>query len=197
MDDIGLLSQPIKELITRLAAGLREEANVIVEQQTDKFEQQLQDLRAKNSESTQALDALNKKHTAQSEALERCEIELKGKNATLSKFEANVAYAKQMATKLTALLKEKQAQIDPLKEKHLHNRGALENYRQSVKEQRDQDQRRQEQQVQQLHGERHILNQTLSVKQAEITQLNKDNSRLITEFGATQKAVSTKERLEG
>ncbi|MBQ0759985.1 MAG: DNA-binding protein, partial [Zhongshania sp.] len=43
MDDVELLSKPIKELITRLAAGLREEANVIVEQQADKFEQQLQD----------------------------------------------------------------------------------------------------------------------------------------------------------
>lgn len=200
MDDTALLSQPIKELITRLASGLREEAQSIVGKQTEKFEEQLQDLRAKNSELAQALDALNKKHTTQLETLERVEIEVEHKNAALHKSETNAAVLKQSESKLTALLNEKQTQIQSLEEKHHHSREALDHYRQSVKEQRDQDQRRHEQQMQQLQGENHILNQTLSVKQTEITQLNKDNSRLISDLGATQKVArsleSTKERLE-
>jgi chromosome segregation ATPase len=189
-DDTALLSQPIKELITRLAAGLREDANAIVVQQSEIFEQQIQDLRAKNSESTQALDALNKKHTAQSEALERLEMEQEGKKAALSKFAVDVAKAAQTEVKLTALLEEKQAHIDSLEEKHIHNREALEHYRQSVKEQRDQDQRGHEQQIQQLQGEKRVLNQTLSVKQADITHLNKDNSRLVTELRVAQNLIN-------
>ncbi|AMO68431.1 putative cointegrate resolution protein T [gamma proteobacterium BDW918] len=190
MDDASLLSQPIKELVTRLAAGLREEANVIVEQQAVKFEQQLQDLRAQNSESTQALEALNKKYTSQSDTLECLETALVGKNAAVAKFEVDIAKATQTEAKLTALLKEKQTQIESLEEKHHHNREALEHYRQSVKEQREQDLRRHEQQVQLLQGENRVLNQTLSLKQSDVTQLNKDNSRLVSELGAAQKALS-------
>ena len=190
MDDVELLSKPIKELITRLAAGLREEANVIVEQQADKFEQQLQDLLSKNSASEQTLDVLSKQNALQLQMLECLETELKGRDIALTQSTINAAEAKQSESKLTALLKEKQTQIESLEEKHLHNREALEHYRQSVQGQRDHDQRRHEQQVQQLHGENRVLNQTLSLKQSDITQLNKDNSRFISELGAAQKALS-------
>jgi predicted nuclease with TOPRIM domain len=66
----------------------------------------------------------------------------------------------------------------------------MEHYRQSVKDQREQDQRKHEHQVQQLQAEIRTLNQTLSVKQGDITQLNKDNGRLAAELGATQKTVA-------
>ncbi|WP_231856198.1 RNA methyltransferase [Zhongshania aliphaticivorans] len=66
----------------------------------------------------------------------------------------------------------------------------MEHYRQSVKEQRDQDQRKHEQYSQQLQSEIRALNQTLSVKQSDITQLNKDNGRLAAELGSIQKAAA-------
>lgn len=65
----------------------------------------------------------------------------------------------------------------------------MDHYRQSVKEQRDQDQRKHEQHSQQLQSEIRALNQTLSVKQSDITQLNKDNGRLAAELGAAQKTA--------
>lgn len=83
--------------------------------------------------------------------------------------------------------------IDSLEEKHRHNRDAMEHYRQSVKEQREQDQRKHEQQVQELQAEIRTLNQTISVKQADITQLNKDNGRLVAELGTAQKTAVTLE----
>jgi len=42
---------------------------------------------------------------------------------------------------------------------------------------------------QQLQAEIRQLNQTLSIKQTDITQLNKDNSRLVTELSAAQKSL--------
>ena len=53
----------------------------------------------------------------------------------------------------------------------------------------DQDQRRHEQQIQQLQAEIRTLNQTISVKQGDLTQLNKDNARLVSELGAARKAT--------
>ena len=103
---------------------------------------------------------------------------------------ANASKANQANEKLQALLAEKQAQIESLEEKHRHNREAMEHYRQSVKDQREQDQRKHEHQVQQLQAEIRTLNQTLSVRQGDITQLNKDNGRLAAELGATQKTVA-------
>jgi chromosome segregation ATPase len=71
-----------------------------------------------------------------------------------------------------------------LEEKLQHAHEALEHYRTASKEQREQEARRHEQQVQQLQAELRQANQTLMVKLNEITQLNKDNARLVAEAGA-------------
>ena len=116
--------------------------------------------------------------------------DLDASKASEETLKANASKANQANEKLQALLAEKQAQIESLEEKHRHNREAMEHYRQSVKDQREQDQRKHEHQVQQLQAEIRTLNQTLSVKQGDITQLNNDNGRLAAELGATQKTVA-------
>ncbi|WP_019605994.1 hypothetical protein [Teredinibacter turnerae] len=116
--------------------------------------------------------------------------DLDSSKASEETLKANVTKANQANEKLQALLVEKQAQIESLEEKHHHNRESIEHYRQSVKEQREQDQRKHEHQVQQFQAEIRTLNQTISVKQSDITQLNKDNGRLAAELGATQKTVA-------
>lgn len=83
---------------------------------------------------------------------------------------------------MNATLGEKEQLIESLEEKHQHNREALQHYRDSVKEQREQDIRQHERQVQGLQVEIRNLNQTLSIKQTDITQLNKNNARLVTEL---------------
>lgn len=61
------------------------------------------------------------------------------------------------------------SQLAP-QEKHQHERDALEHYLASVKEQRDQDQRRHEQQIQQMQAEICQLQQSLIVKQDDVTR---------------------------
>ena len=68
--------------------------------------------------------------------------------------------------------------IASLEEKHRHAQESLAHYRDSVKAQRDQDQRQHEQQVQHLQAELREQHQTAAVKQNEITQLTRDNARL-------------------
>ena len=86
-------------------------------------------------------------------------------------------------------LVENEAHRQSLETKHTHAREALEHYRESVKEQRDQDIRRHEHQVQQLQGEIRHLQQSLVHKQNEITGLNQDGARLVTELAQAQKSI--------
>lgn len=66
---------------------------------------------------------------------------------------------------------------------------------QASKEQREQEQRRHEAQANQLQAELRQLQQTLIVKQDELTQLNRDNERLITEARQQLKGQQALERL--
>jgi chromosome segregation ATPase len=85
---------------------------------------------------------------------------------------------------------EKDAQVQSLEEKHLHARDALEHYRTAIKEQREQEQRRHEGQLQQVQVELRQMQQTLVVKQDELTRLNRDNERLLGEARQQAKALA-------
>lgn len=95
----------------------------------------------------------------------------------------------QQVTDLKERLAENEIHRQSLEEKHNHARDALEHYRSSVKEQRDQDIRRHEQQVQQLQAELRHLQQSLVLKQNEVTQLNQDGARLVAELTQAQKSL--------
>ncbi|BBB66841.1 integrase [Undibacterium sp. YM2] len=95
----------------------------------------------------------------------------------------------QQVTDLKERLVENETHRQSLEEKHNHARDALEHYRSSVKEQRDQDIRRHEQQIQQLQAEMRHLQQSLVLKQNEVTQLNQDGAKLIAELSQAQKSL--------
>lgn len=76
-----------------------------------------------------------------------------------------------------------------LEEKHRHARDSLEHYRTSSKEQREQENRRHEQQVQGLQAELRQAQLAASIKQEELTRLNKEAAALATELGASKQAL--------
>ena len=190
LDDETLLSQPIKELVGRLASVLRQEAQSLVEEHQTKNQSQVRSLTDRLQELENSLGNTNNTLEAKERELKVVLSDLDASKASEETLKANASKANQANEKFQVLLAEKQAQIESLEEKHRHNREAMEHYRQSVKDQREQDQRKHEHQVQQLQAEIRTLNQTLSVKQGDITQLNKDNGRLAAELGATQKTVA-------
>lgn len=190
LDDETLLSQPIKELVGRLASVLRQEALSLVEEHQTKHQSQVRSLTDRTQELQNSLSTTNNALEEKERELKIALSDLDTTKASEVALKANATKAEQTNEKLQVLLAEKQAQIESLEEKHRHNREAMEHYRQSVKEQREQDQRKHEHQVQQFQADIRTLNQTLSVKQGDITQLNKDNGRLAAELGATQKTVA-------
>lgn len=73
-------------------------------------------------------------------------------------------------------------------EKHKHARNALEHYRTAAKE-GEQEQRRHEHQVQGLQTELKQAQLAFSLKQEEMTRLNKEAAALATELGSIKQAL--------
>lgn len=190
LDDETLLSEPIKALIGKLTATLRQEAHSVVESNNEQNQHREQSLKARITELESTVDSQEKTLSTKEEALQDLLVQLDERKSSEDKLMASLGEAKQAIIKQNAIIKEKQSHINSLEEKHRHSRDAMEHYRQSVKEQREQDQRYHEQQLHQLQAEIRALNQTLSVKQSDITGLNKDNGRLVAEISGAQKALA-------
>lgn len=187
LDDQALLSNTIKDFVSQLAARLREEANTVVENATQlhgaqlretkqsiaELEKQLAGAQQRIAELDQLLSSEKDAHTSANQHLQQLTIQ-------------NERFQQQIDD-LTTRLDERDKHIQSLEDKHTHAREALEHYRNSVKEQREQDQRRHEHQVQQVQAEMRKLSQDLIVKQDKITQLHQDNARLASEFKESQK----------
>ncbi len=189
--------------------AISETLGSLVEQLAAQLHQEAQDLIAAREASLQATtDSLKTQLESQQQTLASTADENQRLKAQLVKYEqahntltAEVETQKILAGRLEqqladkgVLIAEKDNHIRSLEEKHQHAREALEHYRQSVKDQRDQDQRRHEHQVQQLQAEIRQLNQTLSIKQTDLTHLNTANAELTAEVRQLRKALNNSEQ---
>jgi DNA repair exonuclease SbcCD ATPase subunit len=195
MEDGGIadrktsISEALHDLVARLAVQLEEEANArIGEVQTQITEKERQ-LNASIAALNAANEVLSDKLSV-AEARAQSEVAAHARTAESLQRETITRHTlEQQVVDLKERLVENDAHRQSLEAKHTHAREALEHYRESVKEQRDQDIRRHEHQVQQLQGEIRHLQQSLVLKQNEITGLNQDGARLITELSQAQKSI--------
>ncbi|KPU59540.1 hypothetical protein AN403_3099 [Pseudomonas fluorescens] len=179
----GLVGQLLDRLLEEGAEEVAEARTELdkhrasVNQQLSQAQAALADLQRQNDSLQAALDV-------QAGELSTCQSSLQSeltRNARLS----------QSCADLEVRVHEKDEQIRSLEEKHLHARDALEHYRTAVKDQREQEQRRHEGQLQQIQVEHRQLQQTLSVKQEELSRLNRDNERLLSDSRQQTKLVTT------
>lgn len=194
LDDVGLLSETLKEIVARLAARLHEEAQGIVSDAAAQHAAQVTQLQALMREQQATLEYVNQDRQLAAGTLDAERTAHQSTMAALQQESLRAQRQEEQVRGLEARLQEGEAHRQSLEEKHLHARDALEHYRQSVKEQREQDQRRHEAQIQQVQAELRQLQQTLMVKQDEITQLNRDNERLATENRNAQRQIHQQER---
>jgi len=183
------ITEALQDLVARLAAQLETEAsNRIAELESRHSEKDLlheaevTDLTAKNVAIQEKLDLTIAAIKQEIQSHEQT------REALQSESIARHTLAQQVMD-LKERLVENETHRHSLEEKHNHARDALEHYRSSVKEQRDQDIRRHEQQVQQLQAELRHLQQSLVLKQNEVTQLNQDGAKLIAELSQAQKSL--------
>ncbi|MGI4890067.1 MAG: DNA-binding protein, partial [Janthinobacterium lividum] len=185
----GSTSDAILDLVGRLAARLHEEAQAVVDQQAaaataqrqlvraevDKLATDVVALRAELEQAQSTLASVRAAHADTQTALQQRAIEA----------ERSAQQVQDLGTRLA----EHESFRRSLEDKLQHAHQSLEHFRNASREQRDQDARRHEQQVQQLQAEARQANQTLIIKQGEITQLNKDSARLVAELAASGKRI--------
>lgn len=183
------VSEAVQDLVDRLAARLHEEANTriqIIEAECHKALAQRDEIIARQSQEMIEISA----------QLQRTELALSTEKdaheACRQVLLDTTVQAKQLEQQVSGLNERvavHELHRQSLEEKHQHAREALEHYRQSVKDQRDQEQRRHEHQVQQLQAELRAQNQTLIVKQDELTRLYQELAKATSELGAANKDV--------
>lgn len=189
LDDEALLSNTLKEMVGRIAARLREEAAQLIADAESRFLAEKAQLSQQLTTSQTSLAAAD---LAKSQCEQRLSAEIVSHQATqelLNLTRIKAERLEQQVADLTTQLTTQQQHVASLEQKHQHAREALEHFRTASKEQREQEHRRHEHQVQQLQAEQRQMNQTLSIKQSDVTQLNKDNARLLTELSEIRKQL--------
>jgi hypothetical protein len=188
-------AEPINDellaLVVRLAQRLKEQAQEPIDQAREAFEQQRKALEARLAAAEEANTELHQQYEFQSLALTQESEALQETRAMLQTEQTRNAGLNQALADSELRLQDKDEQIRSLEEKHLHAREALEHYRNAVKEQREQEHSRHEGQVQQLQMEVRQAQQSALVRQDEITQLHRDNERLLTENRGTLRELSS------
>ena len=187
------LSDELTELVAGLLERMTEEGGEALAHAQARFDEQRIELEQKLDGLNAELASLQREVDSQKGALGLQADELQTCQASLQAELTRNARLSQNCSDLEIRVQEKDEQIRSLEDKHLHSRDALEHYRNAVKEQRDQEQQRHEGQVQQVQVELRQLQQTLMLKQDELTRLNRDNERLLSEARQQSKVVATQQ----
>ena len=184
------IGDELTELVARLAQRLQEQAQEPIDRARAHYEQLQVALQEQLNEAQLAQAQLQQQLEIQSNALSQETVNLESTRSMLQTEQTRNAALNQACSDFELRLKDRDEQIRSLEEKHLHARDALEHYRSAVKEQREQDQRRHEGQVQQIQMELRQAQQSALVRQDEITQLHRDNERVLSESRALNKELN-------
>ncbi|MEN5149627.1 DNA-binding protein [Pseudomonas orientalis] len=184
------IDDELGELVARLAQRLKEKAQEPIDLALAQFEQHKSALLTQLETLQGAHDQLQQQFDIQAAALAEESAALQTAGTSLQTEQTRNAGLSQACSDYELRIKDKDEQIRSLEDKHLHARDALEHYRNAVKEQREQEQRRHEGQLQQVQAELRQAQQSALVRQDEITQLHRDNERLLIEHRVTAKELN-------
>ncbi|MBT2372994.1 DNA-binding protein [Pseudomonas fluorescens] len=184
------IDDELTELVTKLAQRLKDKAQEPIDSALAQFEQQKAALLAQLEELELAHGQLKQAFEVQAHALADESAALNTSRSSLQTEQTRNAGLSQACSDYELRINDKDEQIRSLEEKHLHARDALEHYRNAIKDQREQEQQRHEGQLQQVQAELRQAQQRAMVRQDEITQLHRDNERLLIEHRVTVKELS-------
>lgn len=183
------LNEELAELVGRLAQRLQEQAQDPLDEALARFEEQQQALQQQLDAARGNQEQLQQQLQIQASALASETTALLETRSMLQSEQTRNAELNQALKDCDLRLEDKEQQIRSLEDKHLHARDALEHYRAASKEQREQELRRHEGQMQQVQMELRQAQQSALVRQDEITQLHRDNERLLAEQRALHKEL--------
>ena len=175
------INSELTAMVASLVERVMEEGARAVSQAQEAFDLQRMALESQVGELLAQTVALDREVATQQAALETQTADLQTTLSSLQTSLTRNAGLSQQCADLELRINEKDAQVQSLEDKHVHARAALEHYREAVKEQREQDQRRHESQLQLIQVEQRKLQEILAVKQDDSMRLNRDNERLLAE----------------
>ncbi|MBS0576408.1 MAG: DNA-binding protein [Proteobacteria bacterium] len=177
-DLVGRLAQQLHAEAEALVAEGKAKADAIVRDRDDALAQrthELDGLRGQLQTAEHALASEKAAHAAAQQALRTAEV-------TRSQLDERIAG-------LDARIAAQDAHAASLERKHDQAREALEHFRTATREQRDQELRRHEHQVQGLQAELRVAQQTIGTKNHELLQVNRDAVRLTEQAGQLGKEL--------
>ncbi|MBO9832579.1 DNA-binding protein [Xanthomonas phaseoli] len=184
------IGDALQDLVSRLAERLHAEADTVVAQAQARFQAQLQ-------ERIQALEQARHEADSLRTQLQRAEIALQAEReagdaarSEVASRTTELAQLQERIAGLTARLVEHERHAQSLEHKHEHAREALEHYRTSVKDQREQEQRRHAHQVQELQVALRQANEALTAKNHDLMQLNRDNGQWLERHTRLEREVA-------
>ncbi|CDF84107.1 hypothetical protein PKB_2760 [Pseudomonas knackmussii B13] len=161
------LSEELGELVGQLANRLQQEARAALAEERGELSRQRQDQQQELRLARQRIDELQAQNQALAEETRETREQARQLQQQKHQVELTNARLRQAAGDLEARLRDRDAQITALEER-------LDQLRLAAAEQREQDLRQHEEVSGQLRGE-------LRRHQDELTRLNRDNERLLTE----------------
>jgi chromosome segregation ATPase len=189
VDRKSSISEVLQDLVERLAGQLQAEANEKLQQANAKHQEQTRTQAELIAELRTEVAALTERLAQANHALAQEQGAHASTREALQDLTVTHRAGEQRIVGLEERLYENEQHRQSLEQKHEHARQSLEHYRSSVKEQREQDQRRHEQQVQQLQAEMRQLQQSLVVRQEEVTRLNQEGVRLVSDLSHSRKSL--------
>lgn len=171
-------SDVLADLVSRLASRLNEEADATVTEASARFEAQKKDQSDRLEQTRQEGASTRTQQQRTNTALHEERTQHDATRQALLETTMQLRQLEKRIAGLTVRLAEQESHARSLEEKHVHARDALEHYRASDQEQREQEQRRHEHQVQGLQLERRQAHEALTAKNQDVLTLNRDNARL-------------------
>lgn len=186
-DQETMLGNEISDLVAKLAARLKLDADARVTEIRADAEQQLKasaEALAKERSETERLAGVVDRLEASlgDERAARAETNDRLQEATVA-----IGQLRERVAGQEERIRQHEAHAKSLEAKHDQARDALEHFRTTAKEQREQEVRRHEHQVQGLQLEVHQANETIAAKNTEVLRLNRDNARLAEQVGQLEK----------
>ncbi|EJB8578547.1 DNA-binding protein [Acinetobacter radioresistens] len=176
------VSETIQSLVIRLAEQLHLEANIEIEKvkeayriNEEKLKEEIGSLRNELNQTEILLQRSNESLAKQDEINKVLKNSLEQETFVKNRLE-------QQVVNLNESLEQNKGYLTNLEDKYKHAQQSLEHYRESVKEQRQQDLRRHDHQVQLLQAEIRQLQQTIVIKQDKLNELSLENTKLATEL---------------
>lgn len=175
------LSTPLTSLIEQLLSQLKEEAQQSVVQAHEVLQRERAAIQHQSAVLEARIRDLESQCTGLVQQLQSAQALALQEQQQRQVLEVDNARMVQSMKDLQVRVRERDERIHSLEDMHQHARDGMEHYRQASKQQREQEQRRYEALTSQLQAEIRQLQQTLMIKQDELTLLNRDNARLLSE----------------